>query len=93
MPVALIIIKQNVDPLLIYYIFKAMNNSNKKLGTSKPVEQSTMKQNWEVMKPFVYFSVKAMGVIAGALISIVKLLPMLAPKDDKPKKDDRIINI
>ena len=70
-----------------------MNNQRKKIGTGQPIQQSTFKQNWEVMKPFVYFSVKAMGVIAGALVSIVKLLPMLAPKDDKPKKDDRIINI
>ena len=70
-----------------------MNNQRKKIGTGQPIQQSTFKQNWEVMKPFVYFSVKAMGVIAGALISIVKLLPMLAPKDDNQKKDDRIINI
>ena len=70
-----------------------MENQRKTIGTNQPIQQSTLKQNWEVMKPFVHFSVKAMGIIGGALIGIVKLLPMLIPKEDKPKKDDRIINI
>ena len=70
-----------------------MENQRKRIGTNQPIQQSTLKQNWEVMKPFMHFSVKAMGIIGGALIGIVKLLPMLTPKEDKPKKDDRIINI
>ena len=70
-----------------------MENQHKRIGTGQPVQQSAWKHNWEVMKPFVHFSVKAMGVIGGAFISIVKLLPMLMPKDDKPKKDNSIINI
>ena len=70
-----------------------MENQRKRIGSNQPIEQSAWKQNWEVMKPFVHFSVKAMAFIGGALISIVKLLPMLMPKDDKPTKDDRIIKI
>ncbi|MGZ3823194.1 MAG: hypothetical protein ACXVB6_21550 [Mucilaginibacter sp.] len=54
----------------------------------------TWKHNWEVMKPFVHFSFKAMTLIGGALIGIIKLLPMLAPtKDESPKKETRIIKI
>jgi hypothetical protein len=53
------------------------------------------KHNWEVMKPFVHFSFKAMTLLAGALIGIVKLLPTLMEhhKNEPPKKDTRIIKI
>lgn len=52
------------------------------------------RRNWEVMKPFVHFGFKAMALIGGTLISIIKLLPMLAPhKDEAPKKETRIIKI
>lgn len=54
----------------------------------------TWKHNWEVMKPFVHFGFKAMAIIGGALISIVKLLPaLLEQKENTPKKDNRIIKI
>ncbi|MFD2863906.1 hypothetical protein ACFSYC_04325 [Mucilaginibacter antarcticus] len=45
------------------------------------------------MKPFVKFGFKAIGIIGGALISIVKLLPMLAPEKPQQKQDKRIIKI
>jgi hypothetical protein len=35
------------------------------------------RHNWEVMKPFVHFAFKAMVLVGGALIGIVKLLPGL----------------
>jgi hypothetical protein len=54
----------------------------------------TWRHNWEIMRPFVHFAFKAMTLIGGALIGIIKLLPMLAEhKQDQPKKDTRIIKI
>lgn len=54
----------------------------------------TWKHNWEVMKPFVRFGFKAMAIIGGAMIGIIKLLPeLLQHHDEPPKKDTRIIKI
>jgi len=53
----------------------------------------TWKHNWEVMKPFVHFGFKTIALIGGTLISILKLLPMLAPHEETPKKETRIIRI
>ena len=52
-----------------------------------------MRENWEVMKPFVHFAFKAMAVVGGALIGIIKLLPMLAEHKSEPKKGNAIIKI
>jgi hypothetical protein len=56
----------------------------------KPVTQlDTLHDTWTVMKPFVHFSIKAMKVIAHALIFIVKNIP----KPDDHKKSDKVIKI
>ena len=39
--------------------------------------RETMRHNWEVMKPFVHFAAKAMMLVGGALVGIIKLLPAL----------------
>jgi len=39
----------------------------------------THRTNWEVMKPFVIFSFKALKVIGLGLIAIIKALPALKP--------------
>lgn len=41
----------------------------------EPADQ-TRRDNWEVMKPFVHFSYKALKVLAIALLSIVKAFPL-----------------
>jgi hypothetical protein len=52
------------------------------------------RHNWEVMKPFVHFGFKAMALIGGTLIGIIKLLPaLLQHHPETPKKDTRIIKI
>jgi hypothetical protein len=57
----------------------------------KPVTtMDTLHDTWRVMKPFVHFSVKALKVMAHALIYIVKHIPK---PEDHPKKDDRVIKI
>lgn len=54
----------------------------------------TLRNNWQVMKPFVHFAFKAMTLIGGALIGIIKLLPMLLEhQNDGHKKKDKIIKI
>jgi hypothetical protein len=66
----------------------------KRIEVHQPHEQHTLQENWEVMKPFVRFAFKAMAIVGGALIGIIKLLPLLAEhKDPEPKKNDRIIKI
>jgi hypothetical protein len=70
------------------------NTTLKKYEPPKDSRTDTLRYNWEVMKPFVKFGFKAMTLIGGALIGIIKLLPMLAPnKDEPPKKNTRIIKI
>jgi hypothetical protein len=44
----------------------------------------TIRDNWQVMKPFVHFAFKAMAVIGGALIGIIKLLPALLEHKKPP---------
>lgn len=42
----------------------------------------THRDNWEVMKPFVIFSFKALKVIGLGLIAIIRALPALKPRTD-----------
>jgi len=65
----------------------------KKIGT-KPVEKGTYlhKENWEVMKPFVHFAFKAMAVIGGTLLAIVKVMPK-ALEHKQEDKNDKVIKI
>lgn len=60
----------------------------------KQNNSDTWKHNWEVMKPFVHFGFKAMTLIGGAMIGIIKLLPtLLQHHTESSKKDTRIIKI
>lgn len=71
--------------------------NTKKIGQrplSKPVSKmDTLHDTWRVMKPFVHFSIKAMQVVAYALIFIVKNIPK--PNDHKPasSKSDKVIKL
>ena len=56
----------------------------------KPVSRiDTLQDTWRVMKPFVHFSVKAMKLLAHALIYIVKHVP----KPEEKAAKDKIIKI
>lgn len=67
-------------------------NRNQKNNSQSQTE--TWKHNWEVLKPFVHFGFKAMAIIGGAMISIIKLVPeLLDHHKEPPKKDNRIIKI
>lgn len=47
---------------------------------------------WEVMKPFVHFGLKAIGLIAGTLLIIIKNIPK-HDKAGEPDQKNRIIKI
>lgn len=51
----------------------------------------TLHDTWVVMKPFIHFSVKAMKLLAHALIYIVKHVPK--PEEHKPAKGEKVIKI
>ncbi len=50
------------------------------------------KDNWEVMKPVVHFAFKAIAVLGGTLLAIVKLLPK-ALEHRREDKKDKVIKI
>jgi hypothetical protein len=39
----------------------------------------THRDNWEIMKPFVKFTFKALVVVGSTLLAIIKALPLLKP--------------
>ena len=65
----------------------------KKAGKPNPKVQNTHSNAWEVMKPFVHFGIKATGMIAGALVTIIKNIPRFETKSTHSRKNDKIINI
>ncbi|MDO3627980.1 hypothetical protein [Mucilaginibacter sp. BT774] len=52
------------------------------IRAGNPAGKNTPRDNWEVMKPFVIFSFKALKVIGLGLIAIIKALPALKPRTD-----------
>ncbi|MBS1523456.1 MAG: hypothetical protein JST50_20815 [Bacteroidetes bacterium] len=48
----------------------------------KTEAKHTHRDNWEVMKPFVIFSFKALKMIGSGLIAIINALPTLKPHTD-----------
>ncbi|OIQ70706.1 hypothetical protein GALL_476770 [mine drainage metagenome] len=71
-------------------------STQKKIGKRPEKEQvtltDTLHDTWRVMKPFVHFSVKALKVMAHALIFIVKHIPK--PEEHQPEsKKDKVIKI
>jgi hypothetical protein len=71
-------------------------STQKKIGQRTKKEtvtlQDTLHDTWRIMKPFVYFSVKALKVVAHALIFIVKQIPK--PDGHRPNsKNTKIIKM
>ena len=64
-----------------------------KAGQTNAEVHHTPNNAWEVMKPFVRFGVKATGIIAGALITIIKHIPKPETKSTNHRKSDSIIKI
>jgi len=72
------------------------SSNQKKLGQRSEKEPVTLHDTfgdtWKVMKPFVLFSVKALKVVAHALVFIVKQIPK--PEEHRPaSKNTKIIKI
>lgn len=51
------------------------------------------RENWEVMKPFVHFGVKALAVIGSVAWGIIKLAPGLLKHKPDGTKSDKVIKI
>jgi hypothetical protein len=51
------------------------------------------RENWEVMKPFVHFGIKALAVIGSVAWSIIKLAPRLLAHKGEEKKSDKVVKI
>jgi len=51
------------------------------------------KENWEVMKPFVHFAFKAVALIGGTLLAIIKLIPKALEHKPANEKKDKVIKI
>lgn len=70
-----------------------MASQNVKLIEKGKKEVQPAHNVWEVMKPFAHFGLKATGLLASALITVVKSVP----KPDKPKqpesKNTKVIHI
>jgi len=47
----------------------------KRIGKNEEKGTYLTKDNWEVMKPFVHFAIKAVALVGSALFAIVKLIP------------------
>lgn len=71
-----------------------MATQHKKI-INQPEEKGTYlhKDNWGVMKPFVHFAFKAIAVIGGTLLAIVKLVPKALEHKNDDSKDDKVIKI
>lgn len=59
----------------------ATTTHTKRIGNSQPQQQDKgtylTRENWEVMKPFVHFGIKALAVIGSVAWGIIKLAPKL----------------
>lgn len=71
-------------------------STQQKIGKHQKTEPvtriDTLHDTWRVMKPFVHFSLKALKVMAHALIFIVKHIPK--PEERQPEsKKDKVIKI
>jgi hypothetical protein len=65
----------------------------KKIDKREADIHETRRNNWEVMRPFVYFSFKALAVIGSALFAIVQMIPKMAEHKSDEKKSDKVIKI
>lgn len=65
------------------------STNQKRIGKRPEKETITLNDSladaWKVMKPFVHFSIKAMKVMAHALIFVVKHIPRPEEEDHKGK--------
>ena len=74
-----------------------MPSSNQKKIGQRPEKETvtlsdTLGDTWRVMKPFVLFSIKALKVVAHALVFIVRHIPR--PEEHRPgSKNTKIIKI
>jgi hypothetical protein len=71
--------------------------NTKHIGERPTIKQSDkieiLHDTWTIMKPLVHFSVKAMKVLAHALIFIVKNIPKPEGNKTSEKGSNRVIKV
>jgi hypothetical protein len=74
-----------------------MATQNKKIGSRPAADKQKgtylHKDNWEVMKPFVHFALKAITVIGSVMFAIVKMVPKALEHKPEERKNNKIIKI
>ncbi|WPV02808.1 hypothetical protein SNE26_13555 [Mucilaginibacter sp. cycad4] len=68
-------------------------NDIKRIGKHGPQVQHQYSNAWQVMKPFVHFSVKAISAIAHTLIYIIKHIPKPGSHKAPGRTGGKIIKI
>jgi hypothetical protein len=83
-----------------FYTYYAISIKHKTMATSNVkqigkgnTEVKPVHSTWEVMKPFVHFGLKATGLIASALITIVKNIPKPDNHNQPDGKRNKVIKI
>jgi len=71
----------------------ATQHKNNTVDQSPTKGSYLTKENWEVMKPFVHFAFKAMVLIGGTLLAILKLIPKALEHKQGSEKNDKVIKI
>ena len=73
-------------------IMSAQHKNNKVVQSHHKGTYLT-KENWEIMKPFVHFAFKAVAIVGGTLLAIVKLIPKALEHKPGNEKNDKVIKI
>ena len=71
----------------------ATQYKNKTIEKTPAKGSYVTKENWEVMKPFVHFSFKAITIIGGTLLAILKFIPKALEHKPTNEKNDKVIKI
>ena len=68
-----------------------MAATNKQIGPVESNIEEVRRHNWDVMKPFVKFSLTALGIIGYALIAIIKHIPKA--EEHQEQKKNKLIKL
>jgi hypothetical protein len=80
--------------IITFKAFTMATRDTKQIGKHDSNKGSYLtKENWEVMKPFVHFSAKALLAIGSVLWAVVKFVPKALEHKPERRKNDKVIKI
>lgn len=75
----------------------ATTTQTKRISRREPRRQDKgtyfTRENWEVMKPFVHFGIKALALIGSVAWSIIKFAPKVLAHKPEERKSDKVVKI